>query len=540
MVRDLDRLTARTFDLLVVGGGIYGLTVAYDAAQRGLSVALVERDDFGGGASFNHLRTLHGGLRHLQRLDVRRARESVTERAVFARIAPHMIRPLPFVLPLSRSLLAGRTAMRAGFLLDRLIGFDRNRGVPAPLRLPAGHLMSRDEAARRFPGLPRRGLTGAAVWYDYAAAEADRLTFSFALAADQHGAVLANHVEARSLLIDGTRVAGIRAHDRLCGRDLEISAQLTINATGAALDHLLAPAGIAIGSPFVKAMNLVTRKAGGGEAIGGRGPSGRAFFLVPWRGRLLAGTWESTQAATLDGSGVTESEVASFVEELNQVFPTLDLQRTDVTLVHRGIVPAVVDPKRGMSLEGEARFRNHGEMGIRGLLSVAGAKYTTARLVAATIVDRVLVVLNRSPAPCRTATTPLPGATGRDVATAVDEARRSGAAGLPSDILTHLVAAYGSGYRDILHYGIERPEWLHRLDERSPVVGAQLVQAVRREMAATLADAVIRRTPLGALECPSEAALASAAAVVGAELGWSDERRRDEIETVRRFYTIGA
>src|SRR5947209_20557218 len=115
MIRDLDRLTARTFDVLVVGGGIYGLTVAYDAAQRGLSVALVERDDFGSGTSFNHLRTIHGGLRYLQTLDILRARESVRERHTMARIAPHAVRPAPFALPVYRSLTQGKLALRAGF-----------------------------------------------------------------------------------------------------------------------------------------------------------------------------------------------------------------------------------------------------------------------------------------------------------------------------------------------------------------------------------------------------------------------------------------
>src|SRR5947208_3733848 len=134
MIRDLDRLTSRAFDVLVIGGGIYGLAIAYDAAQRGLAVALIERDDIGGGASFNHLRTLHGGLRYLQTLDIRRARESMRERATLARISPQSVRPLPFVLPLYRSFSAGATAMRAGFLLDRLVAFDRNRGVPEALR----------------------------------------------------------------------------------------------------------------------------------------------------------------------------------------------------------------------------------------------------------------------------------------------------------------------------------------------------------------------------------------------------------------------
>src|SRR5437870_146019 len=126
MVRDIDHLTARTFDVLVVGGGIYGLTIAYDASQRGLSVALIEADDFGSAASFNHLRTIHGGLRYLQALNIARARESVRERRTLARIAPHAVRPQLFALPLRRSLARGKTATRVGFALDRLLAADRN------------------------------------------------------------------------------------------------------------------------------------------------------------------------------------------------------------------------------------------------------------------------------------------------------------------------------------------------------------------------------------------------------------------------------
>src|SRR5437899_6211347 len=153
MLRDVDRLTGRTFDVLIVGGGVYGLTLAYDAAQRGLSVALIEADDFGSGASFNHLRTIHGGLRYLQSLDVRRARESVRERRTLARIAPHAVQPLVFALPITRTLTRGKLAMRAGFLLDSVIAAGRNRDISQPLRLPRGRVVSRNQAVQRFPGL---------------------------------------------------------------------------------------------------------------------------------------------------------------------------------------------------------------------------------------------------------------------------------------------------------------------------------------------------------------------------------------------------
>src|SRR5438128_787827 len=261
MTRDLDALTDRTFDVLVVGGGIYGLTIAYDAALRGLSVALVERDDFGSGTSFNHLRTIHGGLRYLQSLDVGRARESVCERRTVARIAPQSVRPLPFAVPLYRSLLRGKLAMRAGFALDRLVAVGRNRGIAASHRLPGGRVVSRSHAIQRFPGLRRQGLTGAAVFYDYVTTEPDRFTFSFAVAATEHGAVLANHVEAVAPLVDagGRRVVGVSARDMLASGTLEIAARVVVNATGAGVDRLLTPLGASTGIRMLKAMNLVTR-----------------------------------------------------------------------------------------------------------------------------------------------------------------------------------------------------------------------------------------------------------------------------------------
>jgi glycerol-3-phosphate dehydrogenase len=535
MIRDLDRLTASTFDVLVVGGGIYGLTIAYDAAQRGLSVALIERDDFGSGASFNHLRTIHGGLRYLQNLDLARARESIRERRTVARIAPQAVRPVPFALPLYRSLMRGKAAMRTGFVLDRLVAWGRNRGVASSHRLPGGRVVGRGTAIQRFPGLKRRGLTGAAVFYDYVTTEPDRLTFSYALTASEHGAVVINHFEAVAPLVDGRRVVGVRARDVLGSREIEIGARLTVNATGSAIDRLLQPLGIPTRMPMLKAMNLVTRRDAGDEALGGRAVSGRNLFLVPWRERAIFGTWESDRACDPDDPGVNERDVASFIAELNQAFPALDLTLADITLVHQGVVPAVSHRDR-VTLQGHDQIRDHASEGVEGLVSVAGAKYTTARAVAERVTTHLLVKLQRAAVPCRTATTPLPGGTIRDIGLAIGEARREYDEGLPTDTIPHVIAAYGSRYRDLLELAADRPDWRTRLAPNSPVIGAELVQAVRSEMAMTLADAMIRRTPLGALGYPGEAAVERAAAIVGAELRWPDARRCEEIAAVQRFY----
>jgi glycerol-3-phosphate dehydrogenase len=538
MTRDLDRLTGRTFDVLVVGGGIYGLTAAYDAAQRGLSVALVERDDFGSGTSFNHLRTIHGGLRYLQTLDIGRARESVHERRTVARIAPQAVRPLPFALPLYRSVMRGKIAMHAGFLLDRLIAAGRNRGVPSSHRLPGGRVVGRGSAIQRFPGLRRRGLTGAAIFHDYVMTEPDRFTFAYALGAAQHEAVLANHVEAIAPLTDGAggkRVAGVTARDTIGNRTIEIAARVTVNATGAAVDRLLKPLGASTGIAMTKVMNLVTRRDAGEEALGGRSTSGRNLFLVPWRERALFGTWESDRVCEPGDTAIEERDVLAFIAELNQAYPALDLNLGDVTLVHHGVVPAAV---RGhhVAPEGRDQVRDHAAQGIEGILSVAGAKFTTARAVAERITDTLLKKLQHEPVPCRTAATPLPGGSVRDVGLAIADARREFDAGLPADTIPHLIAAYGSRFRDVMEIATLRQDWRTRIAPDSPVIGAELVLAARKEMAPTLADAVIRRTPLGALGYPGDGPVQRAAAIVGAELGWSQERQREEIAGVKAFY----
>jgi glycerol-3-phosphate dehydrogenase len=536
MRRDVDLLTAQTFDVLVVGGGIYGLTIASDAAQRGLTVALIEREDFGSGSSFNHLRTIHGGLRYLQTLDFQRASESVRERRTLARIAPHALQPLVFALPITRSLRRGKQVIRAGIWLDRLIAFGRNRGVPPGLRLRGSRVLSRGTAIQRFPGLKRQGLSGAAVWYDYQAVEADRLTLAWALAAAEQGALLTNHVEASALIVDGRRVAGARVLDSPSGRQIEIGARVTVNATGAAIDHLIAPLGLPSRGPFLKAMNLVTRREAGEEALGARTASGRHLFLVPWRGRALFGTWESDQPAAPDDTGVSEGQVAAFIAEINQAFPSLDLKMSDVSLVHRGIVPAVAGANGRVALQGRETIRDHATEGVEGVLSVAGAKYTTARAVAERVTDQLFAKLGRAAVPCRTASTALPGGALHDVGLAIAEARRERDVGLPSDTIPHLIAAYGSRYRNVLDLADGHPDWRVRIAKDSPVIGAELVWAARREMAVSLCDAVVRRTPLGALGYPGDAAAERAAQLLAGELGWSEARSREEIAALQRFY----
>jgi glycerol-3-phosphate dehydrogenase len=536
--RDAASLAAREFDILVVGGGVYGLAIAADAASRGLSVALVEANDFGSGTSFNHQKTAHGGLRSLQSGRIDRARESIHERRALARIAPRLLRPLPFIVGTYRSILKNRMALRAAFRLDRLLGRARNEDLEPELHLPPPRLVSRAATLKLFPGVRQAGLTGGAMWYDYQIVEGDRLNIAFAEAADAHGAVLANYAEATAVLRENGRVAGMRVHDRLTGETLDVRARLTINAAGASVVRVMRMFGVEREVLLLKATNLVTSKPASDIALAAPGREGRMLTLVPWRGHALVGTSQSHTFCGPDDTRVTSAEVDTFVADANAAFPSLHLTLEDVTLVHRGVVPAQRGQGGLPDLLAAPRIVNHAREGAPGAMTVVGVKYTTARGVGARVVSRAGALLGKRVASSRTDRTVLPGAGIADhEALAIETARAAGLE-LAPPIIRHLPTLYGDRCAPIIRLMAEHTDWRMPLVPGQLHVGAEAIHAIRHEMACTLADVAIRRTTLGAAGHPGAAMLAAMAQIAGDELGWSDTRRSDEIAAVEAFYRL--
>ena len=228
MPRALDDLARGRFDLLVVGGGIHGLFAAYDAASRGLTVALVEGMDFGSGLSFNHQRTIHGGLRALEHGHLARSRQQIYERRAWGRIAPHLLRPLPFLVGTYRWTKRSRWLLKAGFYVYDQLGRQRNVDVSPELHLPKGRLESAAATKRLFPGIASKALTGGAIWYDYQTTQPDRLTWTVALAAEQAGARLVNYTSAVRPVRSGARIAGAEVTDHETGQSHTIEAAATV------------------------------------------------------------------------------------------------------------------------------------------------------------------------------------------------------------------------------------------------------------------------------------------------------------------------
>jgi glycerol-3-phosphate dehydrogenase len=536
--RDLDRLTAAPYDVLVIGGGITGLTIAYEASSRGLRTALVEAGDLGGGTSFNHQKTAHGGLRALQGGRLDRAIDGIHERRALARIAPWFLRPLPFLIGTYRSLGRSRLALRAAFGIDRTLGRRRNDGVEPELHLPRPRLISRAATLRLFPGIRQEGLTGGAQWYDYQMVEADRLTLAFAAAADRAGADLATYAEATAAVRTRGRVTGMEIRDRLGDRTLTIDARVTINAAGARAAEIMAMFGDPRPVPMLKAMNLVTTARISDMALAAPTASGRMLTLVPWRGRAIVGTSQSPVLPAGARPVVSAAEVDAFIAEANEAFPALKLTPAHVSLVHRGIVPATLDRRGSAVLRSEAPLFDHKSAGAPGAFSVLGLKYTSARGVAEKTIDAVARRAGLRVARSETATRTLPGAGIADHEALAIETARALHVEVPATMLARLTATYADNARAIVALMSEREEYRRTVAPGFDVTGAEVVHAIRHEMALRLPDIVIRRSGLGAAGHPGAAVVAGIAGVAATELGWPDARMREEIDAVDAFYAI--
>ena len=232
MRRDIPRLADTSFDLLVVGAGIFGACAAWDASLRGLSVAVVDQDDFGAATSANSLRIVHGGLRYLARGDFQRMRESIKERSTLLRIAPGLVQPLAVLVPTYGRGAQSRTAYGAALRVNDLISRGRNRGLDLAAQIPGGRLVSRDECLASFRWFPRQGLTGGAVWYDAQLKHPERLTLSFLKSAASLGAQPVNYLRVDRLLARSGVVRGARVTDRLTGAELDVRARAVLVAAG--------------------------------------------------------------------------------------------------------------------------------------------------------------------------------------------------------------------------------------------------------------------------------------------------------------------
>lgn len=548
MQRDLSELAGVEFDVLVIGGGICGAAAAWDAAQRGLSTALVERGDFGAATSANSLKVVHSGIRYLQHLDVYRVRESSRERTALLRIAPHLVHPLPVVVPAFGHGLCGPEALAAAFLLFNGLTWDRNSGLVDPARrILSARLISPRQVLDWHPCIDDRQLTGGGLFWDGQLSNPPRLVWELLRTAGRAGAVVANYCEVVGFLHRGARVGGVMVHDRLGGERFEVRARVIINAAGPFAEQLHVQAGLHNGSrlPLSRDMALVIRrplvhdralavqtKYRDPSAVLSRGR--RHLFLVPWREATLIGVNSIIYEGDPNSLAVTQQEVREFLDEINESEPTLRLTFDDVAMVHAGLLPIDADNLAHGNISFGKRpllVDNAKDGGIEGLITAVTNRYTVARLVAEQAVDLAFRKLGKRAPACRTAETPLLGGNFGSAAGLVKEIGVANSALTPK-VTERLAWNHGSAYGDILRVLEQSPEWGETLGT-SQTLKAEIVHAVREEMAVKLGDCVFRRTELGTAGDPGFQALEACAELMGSELMWGSSRIAAELAEVR-------
>jgi glycerol-3-phosphate dehydrogenase len=519
----LAALAGELFDVVVIGGGIIGAGIARDAAIRGLRVALFEKHDFGSGTTAGSTRLIHGGLRYLEMLDFGLVRMDLRERETLLRIAPHLVKPLEFIMPFYGSSLFYRCKMKMGMTLYDLLSYGKS--------LPRHRFLTPAELKTIEPNLCQQDLQGALVYFDAQANSPERLCLENIIDASEHSAQTFNYTEVTGALYTGEVIHGIRVRDLLSDDRTEVSikSRVVVNASGAWFDRVasrLTDPGRATQIRTTKGVHLACPPVTNRAVVVFSRVDGRLMFVIPWLGYSWIGTTDTDFAADPATAQATSEDVDYVLRSVTEYFPTLDT--TQIYFSNAGVRALVKEKGSKSSVSRRHRIADGAQSGAGNLMSVLGGKITGYRAIAEEVVDAVCGKLNVN-APCVTATTALPGARGGTMPSDVSKS------GLKSETITHLSELYGWRAAEVIQLAASGEHLREPLSPYALDVAAQVVFAATTEQCARLVDFLLRRTLLGFSQDQGRSAVARAAALLAEELAWSPERTSAEISLYQEY-----
>lgn len=541
--RGFGELETQSFDVLVVGGGIVGTGIARDLALRGLRVALLEQRDLASGTSSKPTRLIHGGLRYLEMFDFGLVRTDMREREVLLRLAPHLVQPLRFLIPMYGRGVLYRAKLQAGMQLYDALSFDKS--------LPTRQWLNRRQVLRAEPGLNPVDLQGAWQFYDGQVSVVERLVIENALDAAREGAVVVTHapVVQFTRTLDGA-VTGAVVKDELSGREVTVRARLTVNATGPWLD--MTTAGIRKGRKpllrLTKGVHVVVPSATQHAHVLFARRDGRLFFVIPWLGYSLVGTTDTDYHGDPADADATAEDVEYLLDEARRAFPNGMFDRIHYT--YAGVRALVrMESRSAGKVSRKHALHDHGQRdGVEGIVSVVGGKITGYRAIAEEVGELVARklghVFDGDERGSLTQQRPLPGGHLDDVGSYVEHELwpRANQLGLDRGQASHLGRVYGSLGPSLLSMAEADPRLAARVCPDQPSIVAELARAVGEEWAVSLGDVLLRRTPIGLHACQALDCLDSIAEHLGHLLGWdAAERARQvaaykaELAPMRRF-----
>jgi glycerol-3-phosphate dehydrogenase len=533
----LEEIAGRRFEVVVIGGGITGAGVAFDAASRGYSVALLERGDYAVGTSSRSSKMIHGGLRYLQNFDLGLVREALLERQLMVQLAPHLVYPTPFIVP---SFAAERRDRKLGLGLNMYdvmattrVGRSRREMRSSKEEdqdfywSPDRHrTIDRDEVLELVPSLQPQDPNDAYLFYDCQTDDV-RLVLTILGEAERFGAVMLNGAEVTEVLSQGGRASGVAAVEAESGERFEVEADNVVNATGVWADRIEPEVAEEEDVPRIAPSRgthlLLSRddlSTGSAACIVPAG-EGRHIFALPWYGRTLVGTTDNDYDGDIDRPQPGEADVEYLLDAVNAFFGTT-LSDTDLVGAYAGVRPLIStgDPKKSVDISRKAELYETSS----GMVTITGGKLTTWRRMAKQTVDRLVEREGRE-APCHTAEIPL-GMEARPEDLEAPE--RVG-----EEAIAQLAFRYGHAARAVLRLAHDDPKLAAPIVPGRPDLLAEVVIAARLEQARCVADVLLRRTRLGLLAAPQlrEAAIVRPVAdVLGAELGWGRRQVKREAE----------
>ena len=538
--QSLTQMKAETFDVLIIGGGITGAGLALDAAARGLNTALIEKRDFAAGTSSRSTKLIHGGLRYLEHYDFALVREGLRERAELLKLAPHLDEPFPFVIPIyadRRRNYDHPLLVRAGLVLYDLLAGKYN--------IQRHRRIAQEEALQLAPQLDPRGLKGALVYYDGRTNDA-RLVIEIIKTAHTRGAAIANYVKLGSFRKDASgNICGAHLHDELTGESFDVDARVVINATGVWMndvrslsadlsddDKQLRPSkGIHL---TVSAERLNVTTAWLIPAIGEK----RFYFVVPWEGRVNIGTTDTDYSGDKDAPGAVAAEVTNILQAINAYFPSAQLEPSDVISAWAGLRPLISSGNKQQSSTAVSR-KEEIFTDRDGLISLAGGKLTTYRLMAERGIDLAVEQLHeRFGKPANPVSTKQIVLSGGGIHRADFEAQAHQIArteNLPLATALHLLHNYGANAERLLELTHEDESLQQPLLADLPNIAAEVIYAVREELALTIADVLTRRTRIAILGAAMNC-VENVADLMARELGWDEERKAQQIAAFKMEY----
>jgi glycerol-3-phosphate dehydrogenase len=536
MQRFIENYKDEHFDVIVVGGGITGASVACEAASRGLTVALLEKRDFSWATSAVTSKLIHGGLRYLANGELALVRESLSERRVLENIAPNFVYPMPIMIAHNnKPFKNNKWAMKVGMLLYDTLSYDKNYTWDTSKRIPMHRTISRQAVLKCEPNVKASCLTGASVYYDCASIFPERLTLAFIKSAVAYGARVANYARVEGFVFDAQHsVTGVQVRDLLNNNVQTITGRITINCSGPWADIVLGlakPNGNGnITLRRSEGIHIITDKQliSGKYVVSSMTPSGRHFFLIPWRRHTIIGTTDKPFIGNPDNYRVTKQSILELIDEVNASFGDGTLSYADVRHTYGGLRPLVEDQtEETYTTSRKYEIYDNAADGLDGLITVEGGKYTTSRRLAENSLKLIEKKLGRKLGKSITAKHRLTGCKIRDMNAFLNEVRRDNA-DFSGETLEYLSRNYGTEHAYILKLARDDNALAEVLNADGEIM-AQVIYAVRYEMARTLSDIVMRRTGIGTLGHPGEEMLRKVAAAAAPSLGWDNARIESEI-----------